>query len=240
MIGTQIVARFAVLGILWSSLAQAAPTVCVLSYLPKSDRIAGAVAETFRYAPEAKVFTEAVPMDIVNCINEGFTQIIIVAHAIEMKNDDSSKVIRMGYFEPAQNSVSENQKQAYALKLFYNQIFKVADQALSAREASGQDNRLKEIRLMACAPQQISAAYPSFESLIKNHSLKLDTAPSSFFLDLFSDVPVTTFNRAWMAKSVSCKNAVQWRTNGNSFCKADYWPGCNRDEALWCVPTAPQ
>ncbi len=231
MIKAQRLLLQAVFGILLAGSAQAsaAANVCVLSFLPKNDRIAKAVAETFPSAPEAQFFSEAIPMDIVNCINQGFSEIIIIAHAVEMKNNNGIKVVRMGYVE--------HTPQGYALRLFYNQIFKVADQVLSARKNSQFESQLTKIRFMACAPQDISNAYPAFGSFVKNHSLTLDVAPKSILLSLINRNTVTSFNAGWLAKSISCKNAKSWKTNANRFCKADHWPGCDRDEAQWCIPT---
>jgi hypothetical protein len=212
--------------------ALTAPEICVLMYERQNHPMTKAVLDIYQNYSKASVKTEAVPLDFVRCISQGAREIVIVAHAIEIKDP---KEIRLGYFFRSPDAF-QTPKPAYKLGFFLDHVFQIAEQTLSEQEASGQ-KRLLKIRMMACDPVDVFRAYPSLQKLLSDHQVELDTAPISRFLSKFHDVPVTGFNKAWLAKDISCQDVQNlWRTDRNAYCKYDSWPGCDRKQALYCLP----
>lgn len=218
------------------------PTVCVLDYLVDADPMSKATVETFEHDLKAKVIREAKPMDFLNCVDQGFPQIVIVAHAFEIPSDTSGEKpeVKLGYFvrqDPGTNlPVDSSKGPMYEQKIFFDQIFVVADQKLAQQQSTPQGAALKEIRIMVCDPMDIFKAYPSFDKLVHSSGVTLDEAPTSWFLSLFNPLPVTPFNQGWLAQSSDCSSATEWKTDGNPYCKEDWWPDCDRSQAQYCIP----
>jgi hypothetical protein len=225
-----------------SSMAAVTPTVCVLDYLVDADPMSKSVVSTFQYDAKAKVIQEAKPMDFLDCIEQDFPQIVIVAHAFEIPSSTpgGKPDVKLGYFLRADPSTPPSPTPLpaplYEEKIFFDQIFSLADATLVAQKKNPLGIALKEIRIMVCDPMDIFKAYPSFNELIQSNGITLDEAPTSWFLSLFNSLPVTPFNEGWLAKSSDCTGATEWKTDSNLYCKEDYWPGCDRSQADYCIP----
>lgn len=86
---------------------------------------------------------------------------------------------------------------AYEKGLFLNKPFEMALQWMNT-----QPHALKKIRLMSCDPEQIFKSYPALQKIISQFSVELDVAPTNWFLSLFSEHPVTSYDEAWVRKSL--------------------------------------
>jgi hypothetical protein len=229
-----------IVGRAWAEPAQVPRRACILVYERAQSPIAQKVAEMFKNYRPAAVTLEARPVDIVKCIDSGFEELVIVAHAFELQDSVTATgnfEVRLGYFTRAPKSDS-SEDSPYQAGFFLDHVFKLAHRALAKRRAAGLPSVTK-IRFMACDMKQIFINYPSFERLIRDNSIALDVAPSHSIVNLFRDAnhKVTPFDVEWLSKTVDCFSLNEWQTESNRFCRNDWWGGCDRETAKICLPT---
>lgn len=224
--------------VLMSVVAQGAPAggpkteVCVLSFVPSTSRIGESIDDTFRFDARIRLIREALPIDLARCIQEGYSEIVIVAHALQMHTANGKDDVRLGYFQKATGPRGES---GYRSKIFFDRAFQAALEALDERRSAGTLPLLQKIRFMACDPESIFNAYPSFRELVGRPGIELDQAPTSSFLSQFYEIPVTSFDLEWLSRSTKCESLKVWRTEFNRFCKSDAWPGCDRRQTKICT-----
>jgi hypothetical protein len=61
---------------------------------------------------------------------------------------------------------------------------------------------LRKIRLMSCEPQKVFNAYPALKRIVQEQGITLDIAPKNHILSFLNNKQITTFDRAWLKKSL--------------------------------------
>jgi hypothetical protein len=123
------------------------PSICVLTYERDGSPIADGVLNVYENYSKATVKTEAVPADIIQCIDQGASEIVIIAHAVEIQN------LKLGYFVRVANPGKNVEAPYYELELLLDHVFATASDALLAQEKAAV-RRLTKIRMMACDRSQ--------------------------------------------------------------------------------------
>ncbi|MFZ4403490.1 MAG: hypothetical protein ACOYOK_05250 [Pseudobdellovibrionaceae bacterium] len=199
--------------------------ICVLVYELPSSTIAKGVHLVFGHDPSVLSKYNAKPKDLIDCIEKDYSEIIIVAHALEIKNDSP---LRLGYF-------ISNPKQAnqYRMGIFLDHVFKKAIVAAKSKKI--------KIRWMSCAAKEVLQNYPSLQNFLSIPEVSVDFAPTSFTAGLFEKHKVVAFNSrtmSWLAQSLpantDCHTLLVWKTQGNMYCEKDWWPSCDRKTARRC------
>ncbi len=131
----------------------AAGDTCVLIFERENQPMTKAVTEFFRPVPHTIVKTEAVPVDFLNCIKMGASEVVFVAHGFwRPESGRENPVFQLGYFVKATDPKG---KAGYQAKLFYNKIFDEAYKALDAEKARNGFTRLKKFRFAACGIESL-------------------------------------------------------------------------------------
>lgn len=240
---------------------QATEDICVLNYERRVHPISKIMNEIFTGIPNIVLKNEAIPLDFLDCIKEGFSEIIIIAHSFQI--DKQGKKFRLGYYREvsadkreqiidefrsgledklakleakwARHKCPERTKSRvaygrkcrslfrkkmalrkridsideldenylfYDKKIFFNKIFSKSLDFLRSRKQNGQEIFLKNIRLMACTPQELLAAYPPFKALVSEFNLGLDIAPKHNIGSLIKGRYTTAIDKRWLKTSV--------------------------------------
>lgn len=222
-----------------AGMTQTKARACILVYERADNPIARKVVEMFRDYPAATVTIEARPINIVDCINSGFNELVIVAHAFELQDNITTTghpEVRLGYFTRISDSTSREEP-AYTAGFFLDHVFRLANQAIARRKTAGLKSVTK-IRFMACDPKQIFLNYPTLQKIISDNGIEFDVAPSASIVNLFRDGnhKATPFDIEWLSKTVDCWSLDEWQTESNRFCRQDWWDGCDRATARLCLP----
>ncbi|MFL5783280.1 MAG: hypothetical protein ACJ76H_01640 [Bacteriovoracaceae bacterium] len=87
-------------GLLFCALSFAAEAkVCVLNFERPESPITKAVNKAFKDAPNISVKSMAIPLDIADCVRNGASEIVIVAHALESPQSVKDKSpVPLAYF----------------------------------------------------------------------------------------------------------------------------------------------
>jgi hypothetical protein len=192
--------------------AEARPQVCILNYERLIHPITRELMKTFNSDPDSHLFTEAVPVDLMNCLLGNYREIILVAHAIEDPSQHDQ--VSLGYFtrytdaekqaleqQAVQQGVKIPDETLYHLKAFLPQIFRTMHVALEQLRASGGVVSVKRIRWMSCLPEQVFAVYPEFKQILDEFGIGLDVAPKQVLMSALLGKSVTGFDRLWLAES---------------------------------------
>lgn len=127
-------------------------------------------------------------------------------------------------------------KEAFLTKPLLPKVMEVAREELNRQAKTLGSVSLKRFRLMSCLPQLVLNQYDQLRALLKVNSIQLDIAPSNPVASWLDGQPVTTPDIEWLAKSVDRWALKSWSTDQNPFCREDYWPGCDRRTARFCLP----
>jgi hypothetical protein len=100
-------------------------TVCVLNYERKIHPMTHELEKIFANDPKAKLTSEAVPIDLLKCLQDGAEEVIIFAHALEDPSDANN--VRLGYFSALSTPAD---KQAFA-----DTQLKIVDAQLASEQA---------------------------------------------------------------------------------------------------------
>jgi hypothetical protein len=83
--------------LIFSTSALAHGSVCVLSFERSEHFTTKVISKTFKKKSNHKIVTLAKPIDIVKCVQEGYSEIVIVAHAIYNPNKKNTEA-KLGYY----------------------------------------------------------------------------------------------------------------------------------------------
>lgn len=97
------------------TVAAAENRVCVLNFEREMHPYTKLVNETFTGRADIRVINEAKPIHFVDCIRDGFEEIIFIAHA--MKMDESGKHYTLGYFSRKSQDVRDRELEALKKEL---------------------------------------------------------------------------------------------------------------------------
>lgn len=98
-------------------------------------------------------------------------------------------------------------------------------------------SNLKRFRVAVCGVGRGSASImDGLLAKLKSSGVDVDVPPRFDFGSKVVGEDVTRLTTVWLARNLDRKQSEIWRTNGNAYCKADYWPNCDRDSAEWVVP----
>lgn len=210
------------------------PETCVLVFQMNHERVAKVVDRFFSQVPQVKLVKEAVPLDLLDCIEQGAQEIIVVAHGFWMpESGKEDPAFRLGYFTKKNDQ--------YQVGLFYNRIFERAYRYLEEERRLNGSNRLRRLRLAACGIEAMRETHPYLHRLVEDFVSDYDEAPASRgLLTKLISGGVPGVKRAisyrWLSESGKCERAVAWQTKKNQrgSCTSDRQPGCDRSRATYC------
>lgn len=201
-------------------LAQA-DSVCVVNFERQAHPYTKVVKEIFggKRPPRVMVYHNAGPLHFLECIKSNATEIIVIAHALEM--GEGSERYNLGYFRPLSLEDKKNLKKVMlekkgeeeVKKINWNEelyfpplpilpkIFEKSLSYLRQKKQAGQNISLKRIRLMSCEPEKILERYQALTQIIEEFSLQVQLAPTDAIGGLLNGKEVTKMDYHWLAES---------------------------------------
>ena len=88
---------FSLLAVVSFSSLQAAESICVLNYERRFHPFTKVIDEVFKNDHHIILKNEAIPLDFLNCIKEGVSEITIIAHSFQI--DQEGEKFRLGYYK---------------------------------------------------------------------------------------------------------------------------------------------
>ena len=162
---------------------------CVLVFEKNINVYSGLANLIYSSSQRNRVVTEATPLDILNCINDGFDEVVIIGHATEMPNGNVFLVYKE--FSAA--------SEGYVDKPIYPSVFHRIRRLLEDQDRDGK-RHLTRIRWASCLREQIFKTYPDLINTLKDFAIELDVAPRNEKLSEQLGVDVTTITDEWLCK----------------------------------------
>lgn len=226
--------------LLLSALVAAAEgDTCVLVFERDNQPLTKAITGFFTPVIHTTVKTEAVPVDLLNCLRSGASEVVFVAHGFWRKETGrENPVFQLGYFVRAKD---DKGRDVYQPKLFYNKIFDEAYKILAEEQARTGTVRLKRFRFAACGIESLEVTHPALTRLIQDFVREYDEAPESKSIItrlLAGNVPgiKRSINYRWLSQSGRCSEAIAWQTSRSQRkeCTSDSQRSCDRSKAKFC------
>lgn len=212
------------------SAANPTQRICVLNFERPEHGVTKVLSMVFSRYPETEIRNLATPKDLYECVRGGSEEIMIIAHALQSEEGTQSDLANLGYFRPADSNSNQ-----YVVRPFLPRAMQRIREELRDQSRQGR-LRLKRIRWMSCLPTAVFARYSDLKSAVEENSIEVDFAPKNEFLSLVSGQELVSLDLAWLTKSIDCFRLNEWQTERNSYCRADWWPGCDRRTAHACFP----
>ena len=199
---------------------------CILNLLDKNSSDAQKIYHLFEHYHEADYFSQAQVSDIKKCFTSGdYSEILWISHGSSVESafssystpilvkDDGNKIsLPLRFFEKINESLSPNVKKVRV--------------GLCGIDFSLKDNKI----------------FSSMDVLLKNmikKNIEVETSKKFRLASFFIKENVTKIDLNWLALSISKEDAkkfVKWKTPLNPYCKADFWNGCDRENAEIIIP----
>ena len=204
-----------------------AERTCVLSFFAPDSAENSIVQSVFDKSRSASVFSNADLADVQSCFRGTYTEIIWIAHGASGANGVSYPMMMS---VPA-SGVDSKRKPPVQYQPIYGRFF----ERLKTLLDENQD--LKKVRVAVCGidPDNPSSMSEFLRDL-SAYDIALDLSPRFEAASALLGRPVTRLSVEWLAKSIDRWSLQRWSTPTNKWCERDYWPGCNRANALYVLP----
>lgn len=219
-----------------AAVASGSPDLCVLVFEKKNSNLARSSQKFYGTIPDTKIVIEARPMDFLKCIEDGYQEIVFLAHGFWRQDlKRAEPVFQLGYFVSNDGT--------YETRLFLNKIFEMAHDALKAEKALTGTTRLKKLRFAACGIESLLSTHPHFAKIITEFVSSYDEAPKLGWVlrNLTRDDKglKRSVDYSWLSKSSRCEKASSWVTSyslGETCFSDREGQGCDRASAKYCIP----
>jgi|GEM_PF-4594495 len=212
--------------------------ICVLSMFEKDGKESQMVQDVFQFYKQADIFREPSLQQIRACFeSDQYAEIVWTSHGTALKggiSDYSSPVL---VEEDAQGHTT---KASLPVRFFTSLIPQL------------NTTHLKKIRVDLCnldfSGESVNSDDPNvFQSTIevllkelRRRGVAIEYGAKFSFGSWLTGENLSNLTTSWLAQSIDRQDAqsfTKWRTEGNSYCRQDYWPNCDRDQAQMVIPT---
>lgn len=212
---------------------RAQANTCVLSLFEKNSEFEKIVTSVYGFDSKMTIYRQAQLKDIDSCFSSGeYDEIIFVGHGSSTQR---------GLADYSAPFVVLNDNSKFPLtKTFFRKV-----------EQNARFNFIKKVRISLCGLDFSQHSYvtnsdnhPQFSSMddfirtLYRQNITVDISPRFDFGSWLLKENVTRLTMPWLAKSIDRERLTVWRTEANRYCKFDWWPRCDRQEAEWTAPIA--
>ncbi len=196
---------------------------CVISFLDPVTKEGKMIQTVFQHDINTTILDRPSLTQLRQCLSEDYDEILWVAHGYYLKQND--QWVSHPYYLSLSGTKSP----------MYRDYFKNLANKITSGEIKFKRNA--KLRIAICGVNQKTPnSMMDLLNALEQQQIELDFSPVNEFFSLSSRPSLTTLNLAWLAKSIDRSQLKVWRTNGNYYCKDDWWPNCDRQDALYAIP----
>ncbi|HLD73880.1 MAG TPA: hypothetical protein VJB34_03160 [Bdellovibrionota bacterium] len=185
--------------------------ICVLGYERPFHPYSTKLEQLFANRENILLINQALPKDFLTCLDENPREIIILAHALEMKID--SHRYNLAYFKKLTDQEIEEyhlkpNQEYWVPKPFLSRIFQKAKTMLAQKEERGEEIRLKRIRLVSCVPEVILQRYEDLNFVVEHYGIHIDASPKQELMSALNGKTVTQLDYFWLGESIQFDDGI--------------------------------